>query len=111
MNETKQPTLTIQLDPDRSRALVQAVEKRRRAYGWRTRDLARRTRTVNTAVLEQWESKARLGKPLRLDLDKALDLLAAVGIASNRVDELVAELASGAAWLVEEAAYLPGADS
>lgn len=108
MNETKGTVLAIQLDPRSSRRLVRAVEERRRARGWRRADLARNTQSgISSAVLDQWAYQANTGKALRLDLDKALDLLAAVGVAANGVDELIARLADSVASLIEEAADVP----
>ena len=108
MSETKTLTLSVKLDPAGSRALMAAVERRRRARGWSRKRLASVARHgVTVDALNTWAYKIHRGVPTRIDLDKALALLAAVGIASNDIDDLIANLTSDVASLIAEAADLP----
>lgn len=106
MTGTPRVHLASQLDPASSLRLFLAVDERRKARGWDRCELAAKT-GMSQDVLNTWAYKARNGFELRIDLGKALTLLAAVGIASNRVDDLVDELAGCVTGLIEDAADLP----
>lgn len=105
MSETTDPRIRSELDPASSRALFLAVEKRRRTRGMTRAKLAQVSGGGMSAnALDMLASRVSRGARARVELGNALALLAAVGIASNRVDSLVAELADGVASLIEEAA-------
>lgn len=102
--------LAIQLPPDLSRRVVRYVDRRRAAMGWSRAQLAQKANAradgpppFSLNLLDVWCSKARLGRAQRIDLDKALTLLAVCGSGSNRVDELVAELGDAVVSLIDEA--------
>lgn len=103
--------LAIQLSPADSGRLVLWAEARAKAYGWDGQRLvdAYNKRAADGAApltlgaLWRWTSRARLGQPLRLDLDKALILFAVFGAGSNRLDKLIAELGDEVAALIDEA--------
>jgi len=106
--------LTCVLDAESSARLFETVERGRIARGWTRLKLARRAnyvsaqRTALTAdVLNSWSYKRANGTPIRIELDKALALLAAVDLASNRVDGLLTELGDAVAQLLEDAAPPP----
>lgn len=102
--------LSIQLPPNPSRRVVLYADQRRVAMGWSRKQLAEKANAAaardslfSLNLLEVWCSKARLGRPQRIDLDKALVLLAVCGCESNRVGALVAELGDAVVALVDEA--------
>lgn len=99
----------MQLSPALSRQVVLLAEKRRKALGWSRARLAQQANArlggevFSTNLLDVWHGKASRGVPQRIDLDKALVLLAVCGHGSNRLDRLVEELGSELAGLVDEA--------
>lgn len=102
---SEKPTVcrvTVQLDPQTSAALFNAVDHLREAFVWTRKDLAARANTTGQ-VLDTWAYQVRRGAAIRIDLDKALALLAAVGYADNAVDELWWQLSEAAADLVGQA--------
>jgi ribosome-binding protein aMBF1 (putative translation factor) len=101
MSDTRR--IAAQLDPRTSARLFEAVEHKRRAYGWTRKQLAAKAKaSLSQVVLDTWAYKVRRDEVLRIDLDKALALLAAFGHAENRVDELWWQLSEGVAGLVEQ---------
>lgn len=103
------PDLAVQLDPACSRALVLRVESLRLALGYTQETLGQRACApgwpVNGDMYRQWLMNAREGRPLRLELRKALAVLAAVGYAdgadsvaaaSRALEDAVALLLKGA---------------
>lgn len=102
-------TITARLGPAASRRLVHALEHAREQRGWTREHLADAGGCCVTArVINRWASLLRKGKPLSIDLDDALALLAAVGIASTEVDELLARLDDAVRHLVDDARTLTG---
>lgn len=101
--------LTIRLSPALSRQVVLLAEKRRKALGWSRSRLAQQANArlgdevFSTNLLDVWHGKASRGMPQRIDLDKALVLLAVCGHGSNRLDRLVEEIESEVTGLVDEA--------
>jgi hypothetical protein len=94
--------VSAQLDPETSAALFKAVDYLREAFVWTRALLAAKANTTDE-VLDTWAYKVRRGETIRIDLDKALALLAAVGYADNAVDELWWQLSEAAAVLVGQA--------
>jgi len=89
--------VTVNLSPAASKRLVEVIGERRLAYGWTRGRLAekanatlRGTGPLTENLLDTWAYKLRTGQPMRVELEKALALLAAFGYASNRLDELAA---------------------
>ena len=94
--------VAAQLDPETSAALFNAVDHLRQAFGWTRKELAAKAKTTDE-VLNTWAYQVRRGAALRIELDKALTLLAAVGFADNAVDELWWQLSDAVAVLVGQA--------
>jgi hypothetical protein len=110
--------ITCVLDAESSARLMALVGQKRSRLGWTRQKLARRAnessgqRTALThVVLNSWSYRLAMGKPIRIELDKAVALLAAVGVGSNRVDELLAELSAEVASLLEDADPAPEHDA
>ncbi len=101
-NRSTARRLAAQLDPATAAALFKAVDYLREAFGWSRKELAAKANTTDE-VLNTWAYQVRRGAALRIDLDKALALLAAVGYADNAVDELWWQLSEAAAALVGQA--------
>lgn len=101
--------VAMQLSPALSRQVVLLAERRRKALGWSRSRLAQQANArlgaevFSTNLLDVWHGKAERGVPQRIDLEKALVLLAVCGHGSNRLDRLVEELGSELAGLVDEA--------
>jgi hypothetical protein len=101
----------VHLSPSASKRLVEAIDERRLAYGWTRGRLAEKanaslhgTGPLTENLLDAWAYRLRTGQPMRVELEKALALLAAFGYASNRLNGLVAELDSAVVSLLDDAA-------
>lgn len=101
-NRSTARRLPAQLDPHTSARLFEAVEQLRRERGLNRRELADKV-NLSQDVLNTWAYKARHEMPLQIDLDKALNLLAAVGHADSQVDELWWQLSEALGDLVQQA--------